>query len=290
LYSPSLANVSCFTFLCLSLAIFASIPTGNVSALSATPTAKAQPVDAGLDHCQEETQSQCNSNDESSSESLSQEQDPVLDSDCGCGKLNRNNVVSKSISGSIDQADDINNNPTSHGNSLNDDHERHSDLYTKSCEKNKCRSDKTTSTSESSEKQINDHRSENQNSKFKDIKTLNEENKADIDEFVQIDDDEQNIEELYSHAEDFKAVEQSKYRNKQIVDRKSLFLSNPMVEILGGSFLMGTEQVFIAQDGESPIREVKISTFYLDKHEVSNQEFSAFVDATNYKTEVSFKS
>lgn len=65
-------------------------------------------------------------------------------------------------------------------------------------------------------------------------------------------------------------------------------LKNPMVQIDGGKSFMGTEQVFIAPDGEGPMRPVQISSFYLDKREVSNREFDSFVKATDYKTEVSY--
>ena len=42
--------------------------------------------------------------------------------------------------------------------------------------------------------------------------------------------------------------------------------------------------VFVA-DGEAPARRVQISDFYMDKYEVSNAKFEAFVDATKHKTE-----
>ena len=36
-------------------------------------------------------------------------------------------------------------------------------------------------------------------------------------------------------------------------------------------------------DGEGPTRKVKVNTFYMDIHEVSNHEFKKFVDATQYR-------
>lgn len=42
---------------------------------------------------------------------------------------------------------------------------------------------------------------------------------------------------------------------------------------------------FIVSDKEGPEREVTIKQFYMDKYEVSNEEFQKFVDQTNYITE-----
>jgi sulfatase modifying factor 1 len=58
-----------------------------------------------------------------------------------------------------------------------------------------------------------------------------------------------------------------------------------MALIPDGNYLIGTnEQVFVA-DKEGPEREVYIKQFYIDKYEVSNEEFQKFVTATDYKTE-----
>ena len=43
-------------------------------------------------------------------------------------------------------------------------------------------------------------------------------------------------------------------------------------------------QVFVADD-EMPARPVKLKSFYLDVHEVSNLEFELFVNTTGYVTE-----
>ena len=48
---------------------------------------------------------------------------------------------------------------------------------------------------------------------------------------------------------------------------------------------MGTNKPEIPMDGEGPVRSVSISTFYLEKYEVSNTKYKEFVDQTNYKTE-----
>ncbi|MEM9281858.1 MAG: formylglycine-generating enzyme family protein [Verrucomicrobiota bacterium] len=59
-----------------------------------------------------------------------------------------------------------------------------------------------------------------------------------------------------------------------------------MVEISEGSFLMGAEdgEVWMA-DGEGPVREVALSSFWIDQTTVTNDQFAAFVEATNYVTE-----
>ena len=51
-----------------------------------------------------------------------------------------------------------------------------------------------------------------------------------------------------------------------------------------GRFLMGNSHGSRIEDGEGPLREVMISSFEISKHSVSNEQFSKFVSATNYKT------
>jgi len=58
-----------------------------------------------------------------------------------------------------------------------------------------------------------------------------------------------------------------------------------MVTIQGGEFMMGTDNPIIPTDLEGPARPVKVSTFMIDKFEVSNAHFKEFVDATGYVTE-----
>lgn len=53
-----------------------------------------------------------------------------------------------------------------------------------------------------------------------------------------------------------------------------------MVLIEGGKFQMGSSEFPDAQ----PIREIEVSSFYMDEHEVTNAQFRAFVDATGYVT------
>lgn len=60
-----------------------------------------------------------------------------------------------------------------------------------------------------------------------------------------------------------------------------------MVLIPGGEFLMGTDEPSIPADGEGPQRLVYVDSFYMDIHEVTNQQFQMFVTDTGYVTEVS---
>lgn len=42
---------------------------------------------------------------------------------------------------------------------------------------------------------------------------------------------------------------------------------------------------FLLYAGEHPARAMKVPAFYIDKHEVSNEEFLEFTKATGYRTE-----
>jgi formylglycine-generating enzyme required for sulfatase activity len=55
-----------------------------------------------------------------------------------------------------------------------------------------------------------------------------------------------------------------------------------MVFIPGGSFEMGDAD---GLDIEKPVHEVELSSFWLDAHEVTIQEYADFVDATGYVTD-----
>jgi formylglycine-generating enzyme required for sulfatase activity len=54
-----------------------------------------------------------------------------------------------------------------------------------------------------------------------------------------------------------------------------------MVKIPGGTFSMGAHD---GNDDEKPVHKVKIDTFYMDEHEVTNAQFREFVEATGYVT------
>lgn len=61
--------------------------------------------------------------------------------------------------------------------------------------------------------------------------------------------------------------------------------TNNMVKITGRTFTMGTDDQVFPADGEGPARKVTLDDFYIDVHEVSNNEFGLFVADTNYETE-----
>ena len=56
-----------------------------------------------------------------------------------------------------------------------------------------------------------------------------------------------------------------------------------MVSITGGEFLMGCEMPY-SQMNERPAVKVRVDGFWMDKHAVTNAQFSKFVEATGYKT------
>jgi sulfatase modifying factor 1 len=56
-----------------------------------------------------------------------------------------------------------------------------------------------------------------------------------------------------------------------------------MVWIRGGEFLMGSDHK-LAQGNERPAHRVKVAGFWMDRHHVTNAEFSKFIQATGYVT------
>ena len=64
------------------------------------------------------------------------------------------------------------------------------------------------------------------------------------------------------------------------VDRTS---REGMVLISGGQFVMGGDTVWGRSD-EFPLHQVRVSSFYMDIHEVTNAQFLAFTRATGYVT------
>ena len=57
-----------------------------------------------------------------------------------------------------------------------------------------------------------------------------------------------------------------------------------MAYIPEGIYAMGASSPNMALKRELPQHQVKVNAFYMDIHEVTNAQFSAFVQATNYKT------
>ena len=59
-----------------------------------------------------------------------------------------------------------------------------------------------------------------------------------------------------------------------------------MIRLEGGTFWMGAEsQHSRREDGEGPVRAVRLKPFFLDRSAVSNAQFAAFIEATCYQTE-----
>jgi sulfatase modifying factor 1 len=59
-----------------------------------------------------------------------------------------------------------------------------------------------------------------------------------------------------------------------------------MVPLPGGTFLMGTDdECGYPEDGEGPVREVRLDGFWIDATVVSNQRFAEFVRNTGYVTD-----
>lgn len=58
----------------------------------------------------------------------------------------------------------------------------------------------------------------------------------------------------------------------------------PLVDLAGGAFAMGSAERAYPADGEGPVRSVQVRTFRLSARAVSNDDFSAFVEATGYLT------
>ncbi len=66
---------------------------------------------------------------------------------------------------------------------------------------------------------------------------------------------------------------------KKISDKNAIYVP-------GGEFLMGTDDPEgYKDDGEGPVRKVKVDPFYIDACTVTNSQFEEFVSDTGYKTE-----
>ena len=59
-----------------------------------------------------------------------------------------------------------------------------------------------------------------------------------------------------------------------------------MIPIKGGNFLMGSDsKAVFKEDGEGPVREIEVESFYLSETAVTNTEFATFVRETKYRTD-----
>ncbi|MEI7812763.1 MAG: formylglycine-generating enzyme family protein [Ignavibacteria bacterium] len=57
---------------------------------------------------------------------------------------------------------------------------------------------------------------------------------------------------------------------------------NELIYVEGGAFMMGNENGY---EDEKPVHKVEVSSFYMDKYEVTAGEFEKFINATGYKTD-----
>ncbi|GAA0469872.1 formylglycine-generating enzyme family protein [Alkalibacillus silvisoli] len=74
--------------------------------------------------------------------------------------------------------------------------------------------------------------------------------------------------------------------NRPFNQTRQTELNKEMVLIKGGAFLMGSvDEDVNPHDGEGPVREVKVDSFYMDRTVVTNHDFKAFVEETGYVTE-----
>jgi formylglycine-generating enzyme required for sulfatase activity len=58
-----------------------------------------------------------------------------------------------------------------------------------------------------------------------------------------------------------------------------------ILDIPGGRVTVGTDQPVLREDGEGPTRRVLLRPFRIDAHAITNRRFTAFVDATGYRTD-----
>jgi sulfatase modifying factor 1 len=59
-----------------------------------------------------------------------------------------------------------------------------------------------------------------------------------------------------------------------------------MIALPGGSYLMGTDYAgAFPDDGEGPVREIKLSPFLIDRYPVTNRLFMELVEDTGYVSE-----
>lgn len=78
-------------------------------------------------------------------------------------------------------------------------------------------------------------------------------------------------------------------RNSVIPDNQKISPSElqrgieKMTLIEGDTFLMGTDsKEGFSEDGEGPVRKVRLNSFYIDKTAVTNAQFRQFVKDTGY--------
>lgn len=72
----------------------------------------------------------------------------------------------------------------------------------------------------------------------------------------------------------------------KITKKSQVLYNNRFIHLSGGEFLMGTDsEVGYPDDGEGPVRKVKVNSFFIDCYTVTNKDFQAFIDDTGYITD-----
>jgi len=72
----------------------------------------------------------------------------------------------------------------------------------------------------------------------------------------------------------------------ELIPRETNASIQNMIKLPGGNFLMGTnDKEGFPHDGEGPVREVTLDSFYIEATTVTNQRFAEFINATSYKTD-----
>ena len=69
-----------------------------------------------------------------------------------------------------------------------------------------------------------------------------------------------------------------------VIAVNDLDVTRNMSLIPAGEFMMGASEEVMALGREFPQHLVKVDSFYMDVHEVTNAQFAQFVNATDYMT------
>ena len=85
----------------------------------------------------------------------------------------------------------------------------------------------------------------------------------------------------------FKTAKKISYEHKKNISKslhavKIKYVEPDMVLVVGGEFLMGSNNGFT---DEKPVHKVRIDSFYIGKYEITIADFKQFIDATSYKTD-----
>lgn len=73
--------------------------------------------------------------------------------------------------------------------------------------------------------------------------------------------------------------------NADLYSSPKAFNHDNMKLIEQSTFEMGTNDVVFEADMEGPVRNVSVDSFYIDKYEVTNEDFEKFVENAKYITE-----